>query len=97
MPVEEEQKISDRTHAIMEETLSNYDREETEQFASSWVSEAPGPSDEHYPRFELYQKDEEWGWRFRGPDGNILAEGSESYRNKTRAQNAILEVRQLLA
>lgn len=39
-------------------------------------------------RFELYKSGNEWRWRLRAANHEIIAQG-ESYKNKIDAQNAV--------
>ena len=45
--------------------------------------------------FELYvDKADEWRWRLRHRNGNIMADSGEGYVRKTDAKNAIETVRE---
>ncbi len=41
-------------------------------------------------KFELYQdKSNEWRWRLKSGNGQVIATGGEGYENKSGAQNGI--------
>jgi uncharacterized protein YegP (UPF0339 family) len=45
-------------------------------------------------RFELYQsRDDQWRWRLRHRNGNVIADSGESYTRRHNAQNGIESVR----
>ncbi|MDZ7688991.1 MAG: HVO_2922 family protein [Halobacteriales archaeon] len=46
-------------------------------------------------KFELYKdKADEWRWRLRHRNGNIMADSGEGYARKTDAKNAIETLRE---
>ena len=41
-------------------------------------------------KFELYEdKSNEWRWRLKSANGQVIATGGEGYENKSGAQNGI--------
>ena len=46
-------------------------------------------------KFELYKdKADEWRWRLRHRNGNIMADSGEGYTRKANAENAIETIRE---
>ncbi|MFB6093532.1 MAG: HVO_2922 family protein [Halanaeroarchaeum sp.] len=46
------------------------------------------------PTFELYRDEaDEWRWRLRASNGNVIADGGEGYASKQGAKRGIESVR----
>jgi amphi-Trp domain-containing protein len=80
----------------MEVEVEREDGELSVEFEMAWDEEDGGvdtDAEESQATFELYQDNaDEWRWRLRHTNGNIIADGGEGYSTKANAKNGIESV-----
>jgi len=81
----------------MEVEVEREDGELSVEFEMEWDEDEGGvdtDADESQATFELYQDTaDEWRWRLRHTNGNIIADSGEGYTTKANAKNGIESVK----
>jgi amphi-Trp domain-containing protein len=104
VPVGEDVAVDPPEEPEFEVELEREDGELSLEFEVEWPeedgdvqteSESEAESEESNATFELYEDSaEEWRWRLRHDNGNIIADSGEGYTRKADAQNGLESVKQ---
>jgi amphi-Trp domain-containing protein len=98
VPVGEDVAVNPPEEPEFEVELEREDGELSLEFEVEWPEEdgdVQTESEESNATFELYEDSaEEWRWRLRHDNGNIIADSGEGYTRKADAQNGLESVKQ---
>jgi len=91
MPVDE--AVDEQTHEVLEEELSEYDREAAERTAEAWVADAPDPSavsESENATFEIFETDDGgYQWRLVGSGDRVIACSGSKFADPATARDAV--------
>jgi len=99
VPVDEEGSVvvDPPAESEMEVEVEREDGEMSLEVDVEWPEEEGGvdtDADASQATFELYEDNaDEWRWRLRHTNGNIIADGGEGYTKKANAKNGIESVK----